>query len=460
MESSAAHGPARATIHGTDVPGGHCARYQYLLMPILNHKRTPRFGGLCGLVLALACLACSPPPPSIVVVTLDTLRTDHVGAYGQDPSLTPNLDRLAEEGLVHDAAFTTMPTTGPAHLSLFTGLYPSEHGATRNAVPLSPQHATRDAALQLRNRGYATGAFVTSWLAGRDATGLEGFGAYNEPRSMLRPGSDAVDTALAWLDENTGRPTLIWVHLYDAHAPYGDLAEKGRSFPVDEQLYGWLDEERFASGDLSKELAARYARGVADADAALGQLLDGLRQRGEDPLVIVAADHGESLDEHRASRGYGFDHGEFLDEEAVRIPLVIAGPGVTPGRSAGTASIRDLYTTILEAGGIGDATAVNEGRRDLRQADDTPRIVEVERRSFDTEIPDLVARHAAGASDGSAFVVVAPSGEFTVGADGAAPELQARAAARARAAEEAKRRTLPQFDPETVEALRQLGYTE
>ena len=430
-------------------------------MSIALHRNALPAGYILGLILAsLGLAACSQAPPSIVVVTLDTLRTDHVGAYGREPSLTPHLDRLAAEGLVHDAAFTTMPTTGPAHLSLFTGLYPSEHGATRNAVPISPQHASRDAAAKLREQGYETGAFVTSWLAGRGATGLEGFTTYDEPQTLLRPGDDAVDSALAWLDRNPQRPALLWVHLYDAHAPYGDIGEKGRSFPVDDQLYGWLDDERFASGELSQQLSARYARGVSSADAALGRLLEGLRERGEEPLVIVAADHGESLDEHRASRGYGFDHGEFLDEEAVRIPLVIAGPGVVPGRSAGAASLRDLYTTLLAAGGAADAEAVPEGRRDLRRADDTARVVAVERRSFDTEVPALVEAHAAGASDGSAWVVVAPSGEITNIAGAASDELLAHAQARARAAADAARKTPPNFDPETVEALRQLGYAE
>jgi len=423
-------------------------------------RKVPPTRHLLWLALALSSLACGPTPPSIVVVTLDTLRTDHVGAYGSEPSPTPHLDRLAEEGLVHDAAFTTMPTTGPAHLSLFTGLYPSQHGGTRNAVPLSPQHARRDAARQLRENGYATGAFVTSWLAGRGATGLEGFDVYDEPHSMLRPGDDAVDTALAWLDRNPGRPTLLWVHLYDAHAPYGDIGEKGRSFPVDDKLYGWIDEERFASGELSDQLAERYARGVRDADAALGRLVAGLRERGQEPLLLVAADHGESLDEHMASRSYGFDHGEFLDEESVRIPLVVSGPGVTPGRSAGAASLRDLYTTLLAAAGVEDPEAAAEGRRDLRLADDSARVVAVERRSFDGEVPALVTAHAAGAADGTTWVVVAPSGEATLGGAAASEELLAKAQAHARAAAEAASKTPPNFSPETLEALRQLGYTE
>ena len=140
----------------------------------------------CLLALLGAALACGPTPPSIVLVTLDTVRQDAVGPYGADPSPTPHLDALAAEGLVHDAAFTTMPTTGPAHLSLFTGRYPSELGATRNAVPLREVDGDRSLALQLRNAGYATGAFVTTTLMAPDLTGLPGFDVYDSPTGVPR----------------------------------------------------------------------------------------------------------------------------------------------------------------------------------------------------------------------------------------------------------------------------------
>ena len=124
-------------------------------------------------LLALLAPACSRPPPgpSILFVSIDTLRTDHVGAYGDERGLTPNLDALAAGGLVHERAYTTMPTTGPAHLSAFTGLYPSEHGARSNGEPLPQRFSSRELAHRLRQRGYATAAFVTTRLMAISPTG-------------------------------------------------------------------------------------------------------------------------------------------------------------------------------------------------------------------------------------------------------------------------------------------------
>jgi arylsulfatase A-like enzyme len=129
------------------------------------------------LLLALLAPACvgAPADPSILLVTIDTLRRDHVGAYGDERGLTPNLDALAATGLVHERAYTTMPTTGPAHLSVFTGLYPSELGARRNGEPLPSRFAPRELAKRLRERGYTTAAFVTARLIANKHTGLRGF---------------------------------------------------------------------------------------------------------------------------------------------------------------------------------------------------------------------------------------------------------------------------------------------
>ncbi len=416
--------------------------------------------GLAGVLLgAIGC----QPRPSILVVTLDTLRRDHVGAYGAMPSPTPQLDALAREGLVHERAYTTMPTTGPAHLSLFTGRYPSQLGATQNAVPLSPRDADRSLAEQLARAGYSTGAFVTSPLAAPGATGLPGFGVYEAPAGVLRAGDDAVDAALSWLASgNTARPVFVWLHLYDAHAPYGDMDQKRRGIPLDESLYGYVDVASIEAAGGLGAFEANYARGVAKADAALGRFVAGAREILAEPLVIVVADHGESLVEHLATRGYAFDHGEYLDEEAISIPLVVAGPDVSPGRSGGAASIRDLYTTILEAAGIGDPTAIAEERRDLRRKSEARRVVAIERRSFERNTIAGEEEHLAAVSDGkhlvvvdSAFELVAPSGPGTV-----PPDLARLAALRAQATREAHAKALPVLSPEARDALRQLGYAE
>jgi len=411
--------------------------------------------GLAALAALALALGCAPePPPSLVLVTLDTLRRDHVGVYGDPRGLTPHLDALAADGRVHERAFTTMPTTAPAHASLFTGQMPREHGVLRNGDPLPAEAAERELAVRLRARGYATAAFVTTRLLAADVTGLRGFEIHDAPRGVLRHGADAVEAALAWLDAERRRPVFLWVHVYDPHAPYGTADEKRRSFPVEPSRYGWVDPERYADPDERRAMAQRYARGVRAADAALGALVAGVRaQLARPPLWVVASDHGESLDEHLDTRGFAYDHGEFLDPEGVEIPLVVAGPGVVPGRGATPASLRDVYATLLAAAGAEDVPSAGT-LRDLRAAADGPRVVTVERRRFGRPQPEAVRAHAAAASDGRRLVVVGEKGRATD------PEAPAALLAAARSAlpgadEPAPRRDLA---PATAEALRALGY--
>ena len=406
----------------------------------------------------LALAACGPPPPSLLLITLDTLRRDHVGVYADAGGFTPSLDALAAEGLVHEAAYTTMPTTGPAHLSLFTGLYPSQHGARRNGETLPPRLAQRELAARLRGRGYATAAFLTSQLMSRAATGLRGFEIYDAPTGTLRPGENAVDAALAWLRAERRRPVFLFVHLYDAHAPYGSADEKRRSFPVERGAYGWIDEPgRYATAEERHDMAERYARGVRSADAALGRLVAGVRAQLETPpFVAVVADHGETLADHLEERGYAYDHGEFLDAESVAVPLVLAGPGVQSGRSASAVSIRDLYTTLLAEAGIRDAEARAAGRRDLRRPSATRRVVGIERRRFGVAVRPEVKTQGAAAADGARLVIVAEDGASTAAPDGTPAGLVE--AARERLGRRAER--VEPLDAETREALRDLGYAE
>ncbi len=408
-----------------------------------------------GVALGAGLGACSPSTdrPSILVVTLDTLRVDHVGAYGCDPTLTPHLDALAAEGLVHDAAYTTMPTTGPAHLSLFTGLYPVEHGGRANGQPVADRFASRSLAARLADAGYATGAFVATFLIGASETGLAGFRIYDAPAVSRREGRQAVDAALAWLDFEALRPVFLWVHLYDAHAPYGTTKEK-RRFRQTEPLYGFVRRERYASLEERDRMRRQYARGVQQTDRELGRLVQRFREQVKGPaFIVVVGDHGENFAEHLAERGWAWDHGEYLDPESVRIPLVVTGPGVAPGRSPGTVSIRDLYTTLLASAGLGDPDAAREGRRDLRQASDRDRAVRIERRTFDSQVPDSVRRHAAAAADGENLVVVGEDGASTTATSpGALLEL-------------ARDGLLPpepprDLSPETRKALKELGYAE
>jgi choline-sulfatase len=400
-------------------------------------------------------------PTSILLITLDTLRVDHVGAYGGAADLTPNLDALARAGIVHDAAYTTMPTTAPAHVSLFTGLAPRQHGVVRNGARLDPSLHARELGVRLRDAGYATAAFVTTRILDRSVTGLAGFEIYDGVPGALRPGSEAVTAALRWLDVERRRPVFLWLHFYDPHAPYGSADEKRRGLPLDPSEYGFVDAARYADPAVRAAHRAAYARGVRDADAALGEVIAGVRARVAGPLLIAAvADHGEALDEWLEARAYAFDHGEFLDADQIRIPLVLAGPDVAPGRSTGAVSISDLYGTLLAAAGIANQAA-DAPVRDLRVASDAERVVVTERRAADDaelaadpRAAAALRAHGIAATDGRAFAVIAADGAAT---EGAPPALLD--AGRAALGELQRAGAAPEVDAATREALRSLGYT-
>ncbi len=418
--------------------------------------------GVCALlaVLGLGCGDAAPAPtaqgPDLVLVTLDTVRCDHLGIHGSRLGLSPSLDRLARTGLVHESAYTTMPTTGPAHLSMLTGLHPSQHGSRRNGEPLGPVGAARELGLRLREAGYRTAAFVTTPLLARRATGLAGFDHYDEPDGLLRSGRRAAEDALVWLAAEPARPVFLWLHLYDAHSPYGSATQKRARLPLDPARHGFVGAAALADASERARVAQRYARGVADADAALGVLAAGLAGLLDaPPLWIVTGDHGEALDEWLEARGYAYDHGEFLDEEQVCVPLVVAGPGVAPGRSTSAASVRDVYTTLLAAAGLADPDASSEGRLDLRRARDARRIVLVERKRVGAAAPALVRAHAAAAFDGEQGVIVGDAAAEPPGAAGEPVDLLEAARRHRDGADDRGPRAA---DPGLREALEALGY--
>jgi arylsulfatase A-like enzyme len=287
-------------------------------------------------VLALTSGSCAfaekpPTPQGILIVTLDTTRADYLSAYGAGRTLTPHLDRLAAEGVVFEQAATVAPLTLPAHSSLFTGLLPPRHGVRDNAGPLDARHQTL--AAMLRGRGFDTAAFVGSVVLGASRGLAAGFDLYQDglktgrPLSagLQRPADHVVDEAVAWLEGRNDRPFLLWVHLYDPHAPY-DPPEPFRTAYRD---------------DL-------YAGEIAFVDEQIGRLLDVLDRRRliDRTAVVVAADHGESLNEHRE-----IGHGFFIYESVIRVPLIVRTAGVAPRRVPGLVRIVDVMPTLLQLAG-------------------------------------------------------------------------------------------------------------
>jgi arylsulfatase A-like enzyme/Tfp pilus assembly protein PilF len=301
---------------------------------------------------AVAAAADAPAggPTNLLLVTLDTTRADHVGAYGHAAAHTPNLDGLARAGALFENAFTCVPLTLPAHATLMTGLQPPEHGVHTNGKEvLAPE--VRTLAEILRRRGYQTGAFVAAYVLNRKFGLDQGFEVFDdslanalpqevpEPLSVYRSGGEVVDSALTWLDGTvpSGQPFFGWVHLYDAHAP------------------------RFAHPELGAAFATpSYDGGIAYDDAQLGRLLEALRRHGvaERTLVVVVGDHGEGLSDHGEP-----EHGYLLNVEVLHVPLVIALPGRVQGgrRVPDLVSMRDVFPTVLDLLGV-PAEAAAHGR--------------------------------------------------------------------------------------------------
>ena len=292
------------------------------------------------LFLAGCRLFTGSKPRNLLLVSLDTVRADHLGCYHYAAAQTPQIDRLAAKGLRFERATTVVPLTLPAHSSLMTGTFPGWHGVRDNGgFYLEDDQLTL--AEVLRDNGFRTGGFVGAFVLDRRWGIAQGFDRYFDDFDLdrfpsaagmdmiQRPGSEVVDRAIEWLQADQSRPFFAWVHLYDAHTPY-EAPEPFRSrFP------------RTRDGAYDAE--------IATADAQIGRLLEGLRAGGrlDDTLVIVVADHGEMLGEHGE-----LTHGFFIYEAATRVPLIISGPGVPARVVSDQVRIVDVMPTALSLLGI------------------------------------------------------------------------------------------------------------
>jgi choline-sulfatase len=304
-------------------------------------------GAAGGTAAPLAAPGPTSSPPSVVLLTLDTTRSDHLGCYGAAGAATPQLDALAAAGTRYARALTSAPLTLPAHTSLLTGLAPPEHGVVDNGVAALagdvPTLATAFA-----DRGYATGAFVASRVLDRRFGLARGFDVYDD-RMVAEtlgeygyPERDAAavtSAAIAWLAGlPTGRPYFLWVHYYDPHAPYAPPAEFRGSTP-----------ER------------NYAGEIAYVDREVGRLLSALPGDPARRLVAAVGDHGEALGEH-GEKG----HGVFLYRASLEVPLILSGLGVPAGKVVEeTVATRRLAPTLLALAATAEPNAQkgDEGKR-------------------------------------------------------------------------------------------------
>ncbi len=290
--------------------------------------------------------AAGAPHLNLLLVTLDTTRTDHLGAYGDEDAQTPAFDALAARGALFENAFSPCPLTLPAHATMLTGLQPPEHGVRINGEEaLGPAPATLPALLS--DAGYRTGAFVSAFVLSRKFGLARGFATYDDDLSAAekqevpdelsrsRSGRATVDAALSWIGGDAAQPFFAWVHLYDAHHP-------------------WIAHDELAGTPLAGK--AGYDADVAYADLQLGRLLAFLDEQGlrERTVVVVAGDHGEGLGDHG-----DVEHGHLLNHEVLHVPLAVFAPGRTKAgsRVAAVVSLRVVMPTARDLLGGGGKDA-------------------------------------------------------------------------------------------------------
>jgi arylsulfatase A-like enzyme/Flp pilus assembly protein TadD len=279
-------------------------------------------------------------PPNVVLITIDTVRADHVGCYGYKLIETLHLDALAAAGVRFTNAYTPVPITLPAHSVILTGTYPMRtgmHDFSGNRLNASqPTLATL-----LQAKGYTTGAVLGSAVLDSRFGLNHGFDFYYDHfdfsrldekniDAMMRPGNEVVDRALGWLEGNRRKPFLLWVHLYDAHHPYNP-----------------------PSPYLQKYRTRPYDGGIAFVDAQVGRVVAYLKAKGifDRTLIVVAGDHGEGLGDHGEKT-----HGFFIYESTLRVPLIFklpAGTGQQKSVVDDSANLADLLPTVLEIVGVG-----------------------------------------------------------------------------------------------------------
>jgi arylsulfatase A-like enzyme len=396
-------------------------------------------------VAACARVRLPAPPPSVLLVTIDTLRADRVGAYGDAAARTPSLDGLARDGMLFEAVLSPVPLTLPAHATLLTGLMPPQHGVRGNGS-FALGSSARTLAEAMKQRGLATAAFVGAFPLARRFGLDRGFDVYDDAFERApglhfdfpeRRADRVVGAASAWLSRTPG-PVFLWVHLYDPHAPYDP-------------------PEGFRGADP-------YRGEVAFADAMLGRLVAAWGARPGASVVAVTADHGEAFGEHGEE-----SHGLFVYDTTLRVPLILKGAGLPAARRVATrVSLADVAATLAQLAGaealpgtslVPGATQGSESPADSLYAETlAPRL-------------DFGWSELRSLQQGRYKYIRAPRPElYDLGADpaesrnlaDASPQLAAQLSAALDAAlrrfGEAESRRGP--DPEAAERLRALGYVQ
>jgi len=310
--------------------------------------------------------------PNLILITIDALRADHLGIYGNDNGLTPNLDAFAAEATRYDSAYASSPWTLTSFASIFSSLPPSQCGL-KVTTPRMHDWYLYSAKLpdsvelfheQLHRDGYVTAAELTNCFLTRERGWGRGFDSFRnedgpELGAILTRADTITENGLSWLRLNRHRPFFLWLHYLDPHVPYNSPDTPGEvrgRYPSD-----WLTRREYWYGNMERgdeETKARYqefcremyAEEVRFADRWVGDLLAGIEQAGlwDSSLIVITSDHGEELFDHG-----GFEHGHTMHDELLRVPLLVKWPGgvEADARVSRTVGTSDLAATFLSLAG-------------------------------------------------------------------------------------------------------------
>ncbi len=326
---------------------------------------------IAAALLLCVCAGCGrrDRPLNVVVIGVDTLRPDHLGCYGYDRETSPEIDILATRGILFENVTSHSPWTLPSFATIFTSLYPTQHGASALNSQLRTDHPTL--AMMLLKRGYSTAAIINAPFLRPEFKLDRGFEFYDyKPPFADRLADGTTADALAWIDGHMGEPFFMFIHYFDPHLPYRPPAPYDTLFdpayagdltaPFDINLFPRARATNFETmKSVPPEdwnyIRALYDGEIAFTDRAVGQLLSGLTERGltGNTLVVFLSDHGEEFFEHG-----GFEHGHTLYDELIRVPLIMSLPGRVPENARVMEHVRliDITPTILDFLGIETAT--------------------------------------------------------------------------------------------------------
>jgi arylsulfatase A-like enzyme len=295
--------------------------------------------------------------PNILLITIDTLRSDYLSCYGNSIIKTPHIDQVAKEGVLFTHAITPIPITGPSHISLMTSLLPRTHGARVNGIPYKLERIVF--AEIMKSYGYHSAAFISSYPLKVYNSGLhKGFDIYDEsfgffdfnfslllvrflnridllPVRLEQKAEETNNKAIRWLEKNYNKPFFLWIHYFDPHYPYD---------PPESYNTIYRNKSVITENDLQKAL---YGGEISYTDEYIGKLINQLKTLNiyDDTLLIITADHGESLGEHN----FYYDHSEFLYEQLIRVPLIMRYPPLLPRNKIINEQVQiiDILPTVL-----------------------------------------------------------------------------------------------------------------